>query len=617
LMNNCIIKLMLGNHAIAHGALEAGVAVAAGYPGTPSSEIMEYLIDYGKEFGVYAEWSSNEKVAFEVAYGAALAGSRAIVTMKHVGLNVAMDPLMSSAYTGVKGGFVIVTADDPNMWSSQNEQDNRWVGIHAYIPVFEPYDPQSAKDFAKNAIEFSEAHSHPVLLRSVTRVSHVRGPVTVCSPATPRYAEGYVKDPRRHALIPANARTLKNELLKRWSTIEKDVDQLPHNYIEGDRNLIITSGVAFTYALEAVKNYGVKASVLNVATPVPLPRKTILNAVSRADRVVVIEEGDPVVEQQLKALLYEEGIRVPILGKAENLFNRVGELTMNSVMDGLSKALDINNPLLSNHPIKVDYAPPPRPPVFCPGCPHTASFYELKISTAKAGVKPIFSGDIGCYSLGINNPFNEQDMLTDMGSSLGLGMGVYHGTRGKEVIVSIIGDSTFFHAGLPALVNAIYNKTPMLIMVLDNRVTAMTGGQPNPTNKIDIGEVAKSLGADYVSTVDPFEVKKAQEVISEALNVVRKGGVAVVVMKRGCALEATRLFRNYVTRYYVDENACKACGICYNLIACPALIPLESRKAWIDPYMCVGCSVCAQVCPYNAIKPEGDVKNWLSAWARM
>ncbi len=262
-MSNCVIKLMLGNHAIAHGALEAGVAVAAGYPGTPSSEIIEYLIDYGKEFGVYAEWSSNEKVAFEVAYGAALAGARSMVTMKHVGgLNVAMDPLMSSAYTGVRGGFVIVTADDPNMWSSQNEQDNRWVGLHAYIPVLEPYDPQSAKDFTKLAIEFSEKYGHPVMIRTVTRVSHVRGPVTICSPGAPRYSREYVKDPRRHALVPANARVLKEDLLRRWDSISKGVEELPHTYIDGNKNLIITSGVAFTYALEAVKATALKPAYL-------------------------------------------------------------------------------------------------------------------------------------------------------------------------------------------------------------------------------------------------------------------------------------------------------------------------------------------------------------------
>lgn len=616
-MNNCVIKLMLGNHAIAHGAMEAGLAVAAGYPGTPSSEIIEYLLEYGKEFNIYAEWSSNEKVAFELAYGAALSGARSMVTMKHVGMNVAMDPLMSSAYTGVKGGFVIVTADDPNMWSSQNEQDNRWVGLHAYIPVFEPYDPQDAKNLTRLALEFSENHGHPVILRTVTRVSHVRGPVTICTPTTPKYAGNFIKDPRKQALIPANARALKGELLKRWVNIERDVEELPHTYIDGDKSLIITSGVAFTYALEAVKNYGVKASVLNVVTPVPLPRKTILNAVSKAEKVVVIEEGDPVIEQELKALLYDEDVRVPVLGKAENLFNKVGELTFNSVMEGLSKALDIPNSLSANRIIKVDYTPPPRPPVFCPGCPHTASFYELKISSAKAGVKPVFSGDIGCYSLGINNPFNEQDLLTDMGSSLGLGMGIYHGTSNKPVIVSIIGDSTFFHAGLSALVNAIYNKTPMLVLILDNRVTAMTGGQPNPTGIINIEDIVRAMGADYVKTTDPFNVREAREVLSEAFNVVKGGGVAVVVMRRGCALEAVRLFRSYVVRYYVDENACKACGICYNLIACPAIVPLDNRKAWIDPYACVGCSVCAQVCPYNAIKPEGDGKKWLDTWARM
>ncbi|ADY01836.1 indolepyruvate:ferredoxin oxidoreductase (IOR), alpha subunit [Vulcanisaeta moutnovskia 768-28] len=616
-MSNCTTRLILGNHAIAHGALEAGVAVAAGYPGTPSSEIIEYLIDYGKEFGIYAEWSSNEKVAFEVAYGAALSGARSMTTMKHVGLNVAMDPLMSSAYTGVKGGFVIVTADDPNMWSSQNEQDNRWVGLHAYIPVFEPYDPQSAKDFIRLAIEFSEKYGHPVMMRTVTRVSHVRGPVTICTPEVPKYAREYVKDPRRHALIPAHARSLKEDLLRRWSNIERGVNELPHTYINDGKTLIITSGVAFTYALETVKNYGIRASILNVATPVPLPRKVITDAVTRTDKVIVIEEGDPVIEYQLKALLYDEGIRVPILGKAENIFNRVGELTINSVMSGLSKVLDIENPLTSIKTVKVDYTPPSRPPVFCPGCPHAASFYELKVATAKSGVKPVFSGDIGCYSLGINNPFNEQDLLTNMGSSLGLGMGLYHGTNGRTMVISIIGDSTFFHAGLPALVNAVYNKTPMLILILDNRVTAMTGGQPNPTSAINIEDVAKAVGVDYARTIDPFDSKRAQEVLMEAMNIVKKGGVAVVVMKRGCALEAARLFRNYVTRYYVNPDACKACGICYNLIACPAIVPLENRKAWIDPNMCVGCSVCAQVCPYDAIKPEGNVKDWLRKWAEM
>ncbi|BDR92174.1 indolepyruvate ferredoxin oxidoreductase subunit alpha [Vulcanisaeta souniana] len=616
-MSNCIIRLMLGNHAIAHGAMEAGIAVAAGYPGTPSSEIIEYLLDNGREFGVYAEWSSNEKVAYEVAYGAALAGARSIVTMKHVGLNVAMDPLMSSAYTGVKGGFVIITADDPGMWSSQNEQDNRWVGLHAYIPVFEPYDPQNAKDLVKLALEFSERHGHPVMMRTVTRVSHVRGPVTVCSPEKPRYSEGYVKEPRRHALVPANARTLKGELLRRWSTIEEDVEDAPHVYIDGNKNLIITSGVAFTYALEAVKNYGVKASILNVVTPVPLPRKVITDAVTRADKVIVIEEGDPVLEQQLKALLYDEDIRVPIMGKMENLFNRVGELTINSVMDGLTKALGIVNPLTSIKTISIDYSPPQRPPVFCPGCPHAASFYELKVSTARSGARPVFSGDIGCYSLGINNPFNEQDLLTNMGSSLGLGMGIYHGTNGKTLVIPIIGDSTFFHTGLPALVNAVYNKTPMLILILDNRVTAMTGGQPNPTSMISIENIAKAVGVDYVRTIDPFDTKKAQDTITEAMSVVKGGGVAVIIMRRGCALEATRLNRGHVARYYVDANACRACGICYNLIACPAIVPLENRKAWIDPNMCVGCSVCAQVCPYNAIKPEGNVKEWLGKWAEM
>ncbi|WP_069806457.1 indolepyruvate ferredoxin oxidoreductase subunit alpha [Vulcanisaeta thermophila] len=616
-MSNCVIRLMLGNHAIAQGAMESGLAVAAGYPGTPSSEIMEYILDYGKELGIYAEWSSNEKVAFEVAYGAALAGARAIVTMKHVGLNVAMDPLMSSAYTGVKGGFVIVTADDPGMWSSQNEQDNRWVGLHAYIPVFEPYDPQSAKDITKIAFEFSEDLGHPVLLRTVTRVSHVRGPVLICPPSTPRYADSFIKNPSREALIPANARALKAELIKRWGEIGRRVDELPHAYVDGGKALIITSGVAYTYVMEAVKEHNINASILNIITPVPIPRKTVLDAVTRADEVIVVEEGDPVVEEQVKALLFDNRINVRVLGKSENIFPRVGELTPDNVLSGLSKALGLSIST-GRGSIRVNYTPPPRPPVFCPGCPHTASFYELKISVARAGVKPVFSGDIGCYSLGINNPFNEQDTLTNMGSSLGLGMGINRGTGGRSIVVSIIGDSTFFHAGLPALVNAIFNKTPMLVLVLDNRVTAMTGGQPNPTNVISIESLVRGMGVKYVWTVDPFDVKQAQEVLRRAIEVVKNGELAVVVMKRGCALEAVRLGRGMkIPHYYVDEGACRACGICYNLIACPAIVPLENRKAWIDPNMCVGCSVCAQACPYGAIKPSDDVRAWLSKWAEM
>ncbi|MFP3238102.1 MAG: indolepyruvate ferredoxin oxidoreductase subunit alpha [Caldivirga sp.] len=614
-MANCTVRFMLGNHAVAHAALEAGVAVAAGYPGTPSSEIIEYIFEHAGETGTYVEWSSNEKVAFEVAYGAALAGARALVSMKHVGLNVAMDPLMSSAYTGVRNSLLIITADDPGMWSSQNEQDNRWVGLHSRIPVFEPYNPQNAADLVKLSMDFSSRLNHPVIMRLVTRVSHVREPVKVCGFGKPIFASGYVKDPAHHALVPANARLLKGELVKRWEEVKALVEDLPHEYVDDGSTLIITSGVAYRYVKEALEDLEVKASILNLVSPVPVPRKLIANAASKADKVIVVEEGDPVVEFQVKEALFDEGVRVPVYGKAEGLFTMVGELTLINVEEGIAKVLGVDTGRVVNHQQAVNA--PPRPPVFCPGCPHAASFYELKIATAMARVKPVFSGDIGCYSLGINPPFNEQDLLTNMGSSIGLGMGVLRGTGGRQFIVAVIGDSTFFHAGLPALVDAVYNKAPMLIVVLDNRYTAMTGGQPSPTQVIDIGAVARAIGVKHVYTVDPFNVNEAKETLRDAIEKVKGGELAVVVMRRACALEAVRGRGALVVKYTVDADACRACGICYNLLACPAITRLNNGKAAIDQAACVGCSVCAQVCPYGAIKPLGEPSGWLSKWGEL
>ena len=614
-MANCTVRFMLGNHAVAHAALEAGVAVAAGYPGTPSSEIIEYIFKHAGETGTYVEWSSNEKVAFEVAYGAALAGARALVSMKHVGLNVAMDPLMSSAYTGVRNSLLVITADDPGMWSSQNEQDNRWVGLHSHIPVFEPYNPQNAADLVKLSMDFSSRLNHPVIMRLVTRVSHVREPVKVCEFGKPIYASGYVKDPVHQALVPANARLLKGELVKRWEEVKALVEDLPHEYVDDGKVLIITSGVAYRYVKEALEDLEVKASTLNLAASVPVPRKLIANAASKADKVIVVEEGDPVVELQVKETLFDEGIRIPVYGKAEGLFTMVGELTLINVREGIAKALGVDIGRVVNHQYVANV--PPRPPVFCPGCPHAASFYELKIAAARARVKPVFSGDIGCYSLGINPPFNEQDLLTNMGSSIGLGMGVLRGTEGRQFIVAVIGDSTFFHAGLPALVDAVYNKASMLIVVLDNRYTAMTGGQPSPTQVIDIGAVARAIGVKHVYTVDPFNVKGAEEALRDAIEKVKGGEPAVVVMRRACALEAVRGHGALVVKYTVDADACRACGICYNLLACPAINKLDNGKATIDQAACVGCSVCAQICPYGAIRPIGEPSGWLSKWGEL
>ncbi|KUO91735.1 MAG: indolepyruvate ferredoxin oxidoreductase subunit alpha [Thermocladium sp. ECH_B] len=610
---NCIRRFMLGNHAIAQGFIEAGLAVAMGYPGTPSSEIMEYIMEEGKKYGIYAEWSSNEKVALEGAYGAAMTGARAIATMKHVGLNVAMDPLMSSAYTGVEGGLVIVTADDPGMWSSQNEQDNRWVGIHAYIPVLEPYDPANAKDLAKISMEFSSRMKHPILFRTVTRVSHTREAVEACSNASPIFGGGIDRRQKRFALIPSNARKLRNELLDRWMKIGEAVEELPVTIRSGDDLLIVTSGSAFTYVLDSINELEVNPTVINLSASVPIQRRKLLDLATGAKKIVVIEEGDPVIETQLKAALFDEGIRLPILGKS-SFISPAGELTIDKVNAVIAGALGIQPPRRPR--VEMGYEAPQRPPVFCPGCPHAASFYALKLASNTARAKPLFSGDIGCYSLGINLPFDEEDVLTDMGSSLGVGMGIYRGNGEKSFVVSVIGDSTYFHSGLPALANAVYNRTPLLLLVLDNRTTAMTGGQPNPTHSIPIEDTARGLGVRNVYSIDPFNIKEAIATMRRAIDDVKRGEVSVVVARRACALEAVKELKREGAKpllYYVNDEACKACGICYNMIACPAIQPKDDGKAWIDPSMCSGCSVCAQVCPYDAIKPKGD-PSWLKKW---
>jgi len=528
-----------------------------------------------------------------------------------VGVNVALDPIMSSAYTGVNGGLVLVSADDPGMWSSQNEQDNRWIGLHARLLIFEPYNPQSAMDYTKLAFEFSERFKHPVMVRTVTRVSHTWGIVETCAPSRPKFGSGFFREPRRYALVPANARERKRDLVKRWEEIKRAVEELPHGQWGEGEVLIITTGVGYAYVVEALGNLGQRARVLQIVTPVPLPRRLILDAATAAEKILVVEEGDGVVEMQIRALLQESGLRTVVYGK--EYLAEWGELTLEIVEGALAKVLGV--PRQCVEPIKPSLEAPPRPPFFCAGCPHMGSFYAAKLATSLSRVKPVYSGDIGCYSMAVSPPYGQQDLLTDMGSSIGLGMGIYRGANGREFIVAVIGDSTFFHAGLPALANAVYTNTPMLVLVLDNRYTAMTGGQPNPTQSIDIAEVSKALGADFVTVADPFDLEKAKEEVRRAMGVVKEGGVAVVVMQRACTLEALRELGLSGPPFYVDLSACRACGLCYNVVACPALMPLPDGKVVIEEEKCVGCSLCAQACPYNAIKPRGDHAAWLAKWA--
>ncbi len=630
--------VLLGNEAIARGALEAGIAIAAAYPGTPSTEIVEALAEVAKDVGIYVEWSVNEKVAFEVAYSAATAGTRSLVAMKHVGLNVAADPLMSSAYTGVEEGFVIVTADDPSMWSSQNEQDNRIYGMHAYIPVFEPGHPREAKELVKEAFEFSSRMKHPVIFRSTTRISHTRVVVDLAPLRSPIRRGTYVKDPKRYVLIPAHARKLRLELLKRWERICQEVSRVPFNRIEGDgRTLIIASGISYAYVKEALRILGMedKVRLLKISTPVPLPRDLVLKSMNGVEKILVVEELEPVVEQQLKNLLYDEGIRVEVKGK--ELVGYPYEMTLDRALKAISKFLGVEyrapEPVVSDLPEFVF----PRPPQLCPGCPYRPLFYVLRkrvnalIGKKGSEIEPIFCGDIGCYTLGINPPFRVQDTCICMGASIGFANGFARAVDGR-IPIAIIGDSTFYHTGIPPLVNAVYNNNPFLTIILDNRITAMTGHQPHPgtgftamgepAKIISLEDLVKALGVEWVKVVDPFKLDETEKAIDEALEYVeRERKPAVIISRRACALiSLRRALRAGYERvlYKVDTEKCRGCGICYTAFACPAIRQRsrEDRRAYIDPELCTGCGVCADVCPFGAIVPAKPFnrEEWLKFW---
>jgi len=631
--------VLLGNEAIARGAIEAGVALATAYPGTPSTEIVEALAEVARDVGIYVEWSVNEKVAFEIAYSAATAGTRSLVAMKHVGLNVAADPLMSSAYTGVEEGFVIVSADDPSMWSSQNEQDNRIYGLHAYIPVFEPNHPKEAKSLVKEAFEFSARMKHPVIFRSTTRISHTRVVVELESIRSPIRRGTYVKNPKRYVLVPAHARELRVEMLKRWEMISREISKVPLNRIEGEgRVLIVAPGISYAYVKEALRILRLedKIKLLKLATPVPIPRDMVLKAVEDVEKILVVEELEPVVEQQLKNLLFDEGIRVVVRGK--DLVGYPYEMTVDRALKAIAKFLNMSFSMPEPAATQLPKYVFPRPPQLCPGCPYRPLFYVLRkqvdILASKKGRErePIFCGDIGCYTLGINPPFRVQDTCICMGASIGFANGFARVVHDR-IPIAIIGDSTFYHAGIPPLINAVYNNNPLLVIILDNKTTAMTGHQPHPgvgitamgeqTKAIDLEALVKALGIEWVKVIDPFRVKEAEKTIAEALEYVeRERKPAVIISRRLCALVALRraLKAGYErVTYRVSEDKCRGCSVCYSLFACPAIRQksLEDRRAYIDPELCTGCGVCADICPFNAIvlSKQIDRDEWLKFWS--
>ncbi len=569
-------ELMLTNQAIARGAYEAGVKVLSAYPGTPSTEIAENFV---KHEGVYAEWAPNEKVAVEVAIGAAVAGARSMACMKHVGLNVAADPLFTAAYTGVNGGLVIVVADDPGMHSSQNEQDSRFYARSAHVPMLEPSDANEAKEFVKLAYEISEQFDTPVLVRETTRVAHSHGFVELCEreehPLKP-----YQKAANKYVMMPANAIGRHVFVEKRDNALAEYVNTLPCNraeYTNEQEMGIVCSGVVYEYVKEALPN----ANVFKVGTVHPVPVSAILEFSKKVNGLYVVEELEPFIEDALKAA----GIACE--GKA--LFSLQGEISVPILREKFGVKADA--------PTEKEKVPA-RPPVMCAGCPHRGVFYVLN------KLKLTVNGDIGCYTLGAVPPLAAVDTCVCMGASVGMAHGFKKATEGASNNVAVIGDSTFLHSGVTGLINAVYNQSGITLIILDNSTTGMTGHQQHPaTGKnlkgepapvVLLDELCKACGVKDLQIVDAYDVKAVESAVKAAIS---SKEVSVIIAQKPCAL----LDKSPKTPVSVEN--CKNCGLCMKL-GCPA-ISKDKDGVKIDPNQCTGCEVCVQVCPFGALKKEG------------
>lgn len=568
--------LFSGNEAVARGAYEGGCLVAAAYPGTPSTEILEEISKY-KE--IYCEWSVNEKVALEVALGAALAGARSLCAMKHVGLNVAADPLFSSAYIGVQGGFVIVTCDDPGMHSSQNEQDNRFYGLFAKIPVLCPSDSQEAKDLVIKAFEISEEFDIPVILRMTTRVSHCKTVVSL-GERKEREIRGYKKDVTKTNLLPQFAKRRHILLEEKIEKLKEYSNNFPYNRFEKGSNglLVIADGVAYQYAKEVFKD----ASFLKLTMVYPFPDRLVSNICQNYKEIIVVEEVDPFIELMVKSL----GFKV----KGKDYLPKFDELNPDRLKVFIKKEEKVE---------KKEDNLPRRPPALCPGCPHIGTFYILQKKNY------IFTGDIGCYTLGALAPHYAMDTCVCMGASITLAQGIEKANKkinDQRPIIAIIGDSTFFHMGVTGLLNMVYNKSDIIVFILDNETTGMTGHQDHPgtgrtlmkedTKRILPEDIARACGVENVFVLNPYKIKENKKIIDKLLKEKKQ---AVVVMREPCIFLKKR-----EKPKEIDIELCTGCKLCIKL-GCPA-ISYEDNKARIDKNFCIGCGMCIEVCPKEAIK---------------
>lgn len=573
-------ELMLGNEAVARGAYEAGVRVAVAYPGTPSTEITENMAKYSKD-EVYCEWAPNEKVALEVAIGASMGGARAICCMKHVGVNVAADPLFTAAYTGVRGGLVLVAADDPGMHSSQNEQDSRFYARSAHVPMLEPADSAECREYVMRAFEISEKYDTPVMLRLVTRIAHARSLVEEgVRQEIP--LKDYEKDIKKYVMMPGNAKGRHVVVEAREKKLEEEIDALGFNRVEmADTKVgVVCSGSAYQYVKEALPN----ASVLKLGMVYPLPEKLIRDFASKVDQLLVVEELEPFFEDAIKAM------GIPCSGKdktglqGELFVRKVGRLFGGEADCGPAETQGV----------------PMRPPVLCPGCPHRAVFYVLK----KLGLT--VAADIGCYTLGAMPPLAAVDSVVCMGASIGMALGLEK-ARGRdfaEKTVAVIGDSTFVHSGITGLVDMVYNQGHSTVIIVDNSTTGMTGHQPNPTTgfnvrgeiapQLDVVKLCEAIGVPSVRVVDPFNMKELEQTIMEESE---KDVPSVIIARRPCAL----LVKKKTAPCAINTDKCRKCGMCMK-IGCPAILKAENGQVSIDASLCNGCGLCKEMCHFGAIE---------------
>lgn len=575
-------KLLLGNEAVARGIYEAGVKVASAYPGTPSTEITENVAKYDE---IYAEWAPNEKVATEVAIGAALSGSRSVTCMKHVGLNVAADPMFTASYTGVKGGFVACVADDPGMHSSQNEQDTRMLAMAAKIPVVEPSDSAECKEYTKIAYDLSEKFDTPMILRLSTRVSHSQSFVELCDRQEHEPGK-YEKNPVKNVMMPAMAQKRHIYVEQRLKDMAEYAETSPLNTVEiNDTKIgIITAGICYQYAKEAFP----EASFLKLGLVYPMPEKLIRDFATKVDKLYVIEELDPVIENHCKIL----GIKV--IGK--EIFTMLGEYNANMIKAAIS----------GKQPEHFDISEqvPVRPPVMCPGCPHRGMFYVLK----KLGLT--VCGDIGCYTLGALAPLQSIDFCVCMGASIGMAHGIEKSGNAEfsGKTVAILGDSTFMHSGITGIVDLVYNKGCSTVIILDNSITGMTGHQDNPTTgwtirkeptkQVNLLKLCEAIGIDRVTVADPFDIDNFEKVVKQE---VALSEPSVIISQRPCALLKNVKFPGAIS---IDKTKCVNCKMCMK-IGCPA-ISLKDGDVQIDQTQCNGCGLCTRLCKLSAIGGNGN-----------